>query len=60
MQNYFHSKYIHRYKDLLEKGPVFYVWTLFWFRAFQETSMHDALLKLLYGAINEDSFVKES
>ena len=58
--NYFNSRYIYYYKDLLERGPVFYVWTLFWFRAFQETSIHDALLKLLYGAINEDRFVNAS
>jgi hypothetical protein len=24
------------YKDMFQKGPVFYVWGLFWFRVFQK------------------------
>lgn len=46
--------------DLLERGPVFYVWGQFWFRTFANPFIHDSLLHLLYGAIFEDSFVKES
>lgn len=46
--------------DLLERGPVFYVWGQFWFRTFSNPFIHDSLLHLLYGAIFEDSFVKES
>lgn len=48
------------YKDMFQKGPVFYVWGLFWFRVFQKQQIHDSLLSLLIGAINEPQFVNDS
>ena len=36
------------------------MWGLWWYRVFQVPSLHDTLLKLLIGAINEPSFVEKS
>lgn len=37
-----------------------HVWAQWWIRVFQVPSLHDTLLKLLIGAINEPSFVDKS
>ena len=50
----------YRFFDLFQKGPVEYVWGCWWYRVFQVPSLHDTLLKLLIGAINEPSFVEKS
>lgn len=47
-------------QDMFQRGPVFYVWGLFWFRVFQKEQIHDSLLYLLIRAINKPSFVDDS
>ena len=48
------------YYNLLETGPVNYVWGLFWYNVFSEKQIHDALLKLLVGGLNDKRFVDKS
>lgn len=47
-------------QDMFTRGPVFYVWGLFWLRVFQKEQIHDSLLYLLIKAINKPSFVDDS
>jgi hypothetical protein len=50
----------YRLLDLFQNGPVEHVWGLWWYRVFQAPSLHDTLLNLLIGAVNEPSFVEKS